>query len=107
MERVGFRLMVRKDRLDEYVAYHQAVWPEMLLALSQTGWCNYSLFLDRSDGSLFGYFETPDLQAALKGMADKDVNHRWQTMMNEFFGPIDGHEHNGDFLKLSNIFYLA
>ena len=54
MERVGFRLKVRLDKMDEYVARHADVWPEMLEALSSTGWKNYSIFLDRTDGTLFG-----------------------------------------------------
>jgi L-rhamnose mutarotase len=106
MQRVGFRLQLRKDRLDEYVSHHQNVWPEMLAALSQTGWHNYSLFLDRNDASLFGYFETTDLEAALAGMANTDVNARWQAMMAEFFVELDGLRPDEGFLKLENIFYL-
>ena len=55
--RVGFRLQVRPELIDEYRAHHAAVWPEMRDALSRCGWHNYSLFLD-ADGTLFGYFET-------------------------------------------------
>ena len=38
MERVCFQVRVRADRLDEYRERHRAVWPEMLAALSATGW---------------------------------------------------------------------
>ncbi len=107
MEKVGFKLQLRKDRLDEYVEHHQHVWPEMLAALSQTGWHNYSLYLDRNDATLFGYFETPNLQAALDGMAATDVNERWQAMMGEFFEELDGRRPDEGFLQLENIFYLA
>ena len=107
MEKVGFKLQLRKDRLDEYVEHHQHVWPEMLAALSQTGWHNYSLFLDRNDATLFGYFETPNLQAALDSMAATDVNERWQAMMGEFFEELDGRRPDEGFLQLENIFYLA
>lgn len=64
MQRVCFLLKVRQDRIDEYRERHAAVWPEMLKALSATGWHNYSLFL-RDDGLLVGYLETEDFQAAL------------------------------------------
>jgi L-rhamnose mutarotase len=106
MERVGFRLQLRKDRLDEYVLHHQQVWPEMLSALSETGWQNYSLFLDRNDSTLFGYFETPNLQAALDGMAGTEINSRWQSMMADFFEELDGKRPDEGFLHLENIFYL-
>jgi L-rhamnose mutarotase len=79
----------------------------MLAALSQTGWHNYSLFLDRNDATLFGYLETPNLQAALDGMAATDVNERWQAMMGEFFEELDGRRPDEGFLQLENIFYLA
>ena len=54
MARYCFQLRVRPERLDEYKARHRAVWPEMLAALRDTGWRNYSLFL-RADGLLIGY----------------------------------------------------
>jgi L-rhamnose mutarotase len=37
-KRVCFQLRVKTDRIEEYKARHQAVWPEMLEALRQTGW---------------------------------------------------------------------
>jgi L-rhamnose mutarotase len=106
VQRVGFRLQLKSERLDEYVARHSAVWPEMLAALSGTGWHNYSLFLDRSDATLFGYFETPDLAEALEGMGKTDVNARWQAEMAEFFIDLEGRRPDEGFLKLENIFYL-
>jgi L-rhamnose mutarotase len=107
MQRVGFRLTLRKDTLDEYVERHAAVWPEMLDALRATGWHNYSLFLDRADGTLFGYFETSDLDAAKAGMAALEVNQRWQTEMAPFFEALDGVKPDEGFLQLESVFYLA
>ena len=105
MERVCFLLKVRDDRLDEYVERHASVWPEMLDALRATGWTNYSLFL-REDGLLVGYFETPDLQAALDGMAATDVNARWQADMAPFFESLDGRRPDEAFLTLREVFHL-
>jgi len=84
MRRICFLLRVKKDRLEEYKARHQAVWPEMLAALRETGWHNYSLFL-REDGLLVGYLETPDFEKARAGMASREVNERWQRDMSPFF----------------------
>ena len=106
MERVGFRLKLKAEKLDEYVAHHQEVWPEMRAALTETGWHNYSLFLDRSDATLIGYFETPDLQAALVGMAAKEINEKWQAFMAPYFEELEGKRPDEGFLKLENIFYL-
>ena len=107
MERVCFRLKVRLERMDEYVERHRHVWPEMRAALAATGWTNYSLFLDRSDGTLIGYLETPDLAAAQAGMATTEVNARWQAEMGEFFEELDGQRPDEGFLRLAEIFHLA
>ena len=73
MPRYCFQLQVKPDRIAEYRERHAAVWPEMLRALAETGWHNYSLFL-RADGLLIGYVESPDLAAAQAAMDDTDVN---------------------------------
>ncbi len=85
MKRVGFMLKVKQELIDEYKEHHRNVWPEMLEALRATGWHNYSLYM-REDGTLFGYFETPESYAAAQaGMAKTDVNTRWQSMMSPYF----------------------
>jgi L-rhamnose mutarotase len=81
MKRVGFSFKVQADKLAEYKKHHQNVWPDMLAALRETGWHNYTLFV-REDGLVFGYFETPhSLGQAQLLMAVKDVNTRWQEFM--------------------------
>lgn len=106
MQRVCFLLKVKADRLAEYKMRHQAVWPEMLAALSETGWHNYSIFL-RYDGLLVGYMETPDFQKALAGMAARDVNARWQASMGEFFEQLEGRRPDEGMFALEEVFHLA
>jgi L-rhamnose mutarotase len=104
MPRVCFTLQVRRDRMAEYVERHAAVWPEMLRALHDTGWHDYSLFL-RDDGLLVGYLVTDDLAAAQAGMARTDVNARWQAEMAEFFEELDLPPDQG-FWQLDEVFHL-
>lgn len=106
MQRVGFRLQVLPAMMDEYVRRHEQVWPEMLEALRETGWTNYSLFLDRSDGTLFGYFETPNLEKAKSGMASRNINEKWQADMAPFFVALEGKRPDEGFLQLEEVFYL-
>lgn len=105
MERVCFLLQVRPEHLIEYKARHAAVWSDMLEALRETGWHNYSLFL-RDDGLLVGYFETPDLEAARAGMASREVNARWQQDMARFFADLGERRPDEGFLRLEEIFHL-
>lgn len=102
LERVCFLLHLRADRVDDYLAAHKTVWPEMLEALRQTGWRNYSLFLRPNDGLVVGYLETDDFAAATAAMDATDVNDRWQRSMAEFFdAPAGGVPH-----RLAEYFHL-
>ena len=107
MKRVGFRLMkVKKDRIEEYIKHHAAVWPDMLDALRRTGWHNYSLFMDR-EGVVFGYFETSDsFQAALDGMAQEEINAKWQDFMAPYFEGIGGAHADESMVELEEVFHL-
>ncbi|WP_280425977.1 L-rhamnose mutarotase [Nocardia carnea] len=84
-ERVCFLLALRPDRIDDYLAAHTTVWPDMLDALRGAGWTNYSLFLRPEDGLVVGYLETPDFAKAQAAMAATEVNARWQATMAEYF----------------------
>jgi L-rhamnose mutarotase len=98
-------LKVRAERLEEYKERHKAVWPEMLAALRETGWHNYSLFL-REDGLLVGYLETPDFEKARAGMASREVNARWQREMEPFFEALEGRRPDEGMLPLEEVFHL-
>lgn len=105
MQRVCFQLQVKPELIEEYRARHQAVWPEMLRALKDHGWHNYSLFL-RADGLLIGYLETPSLEAARTGMAATEVNARWQAEMAEFFVELGDARPDTGFVQLEEVFHL-
>lgn len=105
MRRICFVLRVKRDRLAEYKLRHQSVWPEMLAALRETGWTNYSLFL-RDDGMLVGYLETADFERALAGMAGRDVNARWQNEMSDFFESPSGRKPDEQMSPLEEVFHL-
>jgi L-rhamnose mutarotase len=106
MRRVGFLLKVKSDKVAEYQAHHQQVWPDMLDALRRTGWRNYTLFL-RPDGLLFGYFEAEEsFAASLAGMAREDVNARWQAFMAPYFENLSGAAADQSMLELEEVFHL-
>jgi len=100
-----FTLQVNPTRLDEYKARHRNVWPEMLAALRDTGWTNYSLFV-RDDGLLIGFVEADDLAAAQAAMERTPVNQRWQDDMAPFFADIGGGHPDQNFTLVPEIFHL-
>jgi L-rhamnose mutarotase len=105
MVRYCLLLRVRPELLDEYREQHRAVWPDMLHALRDTGWRNYSIFA-RPDGLIVGYLEADDLAAAQRAMAGTAVNARWQAEMSKYFVGLDGRGPDESFELLEEIFNL-
>lgn len=105
MQRVCFVLRVKPDRVAEYRARHREVWPDMQDALHESGWSNYSIFVD-DDGLVVGYLETPDFDSARAQMATTDVNARWQREMAVFFEDLDGRAPDAAMRPLPEAFHL-
>lgn len=88
MARVGFRLWVQPDKLDEYIEHHAAVWPELLADMTAAGIRNYSIFSDGPE--LFGYYEVDDPERTQAMLSRSDANRRWQAFMVGFLAtPVD------------------
>jgi L-rhamnose mutarotase len=105
MQRVGFLIQVKPEKLDEYKRIHAKVWPELLAELSAAGMRNYSLWL-RPDGMEFGYLEVEDWEAACAYLARSEVHTRWQIAMQEFLDtPAEG-EGGQPIQMLEQVFYL-
>ena len=103
--RVCFTLQVRPEKLEEYKKRHAQVWPEMLDALRQTGWHNYSIFM-REDGTMVGYLETEDFESAREAMKSRPVNARWQAEMAHFFSSLDSELADDKMYPLEEVFHL-
>ena len=106
MQRVGFLLKVKPERIAEYRVRHQAVWLDMQEALRRAGWYNYSLFL-QEDGTLFGYVEVDeDFATVQANMEHEEVNQRWQTYMDGFFEKTPGVRADQAMMPLEEVFHL-
>jgi L-rhamnose mutarotase len=103
--RVCFLLKVHQEKVEEYKARHAGVWPDMLDALRESGWHNYSLFL-RPDGLLIGYVEADDFDQCVARMKEHPVNTRWQAEMEPFFESLSGGGPDDNMALLEEIFHL-
>lgn len=72
-------LKVRPGYEEEYKRRHDDIWPEMEVAIKASGIISYTIF--RHGLTLFGYFETEDLQATIAALAKDDTNKRWSEYM--------------------------
>lgn len=103
--RVCFQLQVHPHLLDEYLARHRVVWPDMLAEIAESGRHNYSLFLGEG-GILIGYYETDDDDAAQAYLAQSEVASKWESEMARFFIDLDGRPDQAA-TPLTEVFNLA
>jgi L-rhamnose mutarotase len=75
-------LEVRPGYEEEYVRRHDEIWPEMVEAPREAGISNYSIF--RHGLTLFGYFDTDDIERTQSYLAESETNRRWS----EWIAPI-------------------
>lgn len=72
-------LGVRPGYEEEYKKRHDEIWPEMLDMLRAAGIRNYNIF--RHGLTLFGYFETDDLEKTKGAIAKSAVDAKWSEWM--------------------------
>ena len=76
MERGLFHITIDPERAADYDAIHADPWPDMMAAIHDTGFRNYTGF--RRGGSVVYYGEFyPDLDTALGKIGKTEVNARW------------------------------
>ena len=105
MSRVCFQLQVKPERLQEYIARHEAVWPDMLRAIADSGRRKYSLFL-RDDGLLIGYYETDDDAASAAALAADPRTAEWEAQAAGFFESLPGARPDQGAPTLTEVFNL-
>ena len=105
VQKICFLLRVDPARVTDYLESHEAVWPEMLEALRDSGYRNYSLFVDES-GLIVGYLETDDFDATLAAMSATSVNAAWGRHIGDMFLAVDDARPVGSVVPLRQAFDL-
>lgn len=105
MTRHCFELRIRPELINDYVARHTPVRPEMLAEIAAAGRRNYSLFLAEG-GRLVGYYETDDDAAAQAYLAASPIAAQWESDMAPYFLGLDGRPDQAS-TALTEIFHLA
>jgi L-rhamnose mutarotase len=77
-ERGAFVLVVHPERIADYDERHAHPWPEMMKALDDAGFHNYTGFRRGSQVIYYGEFH-PDMATAVRRIGATDVNERWNV----------------------------
>ncbi len=75
-ERALFGLIIDPERADQYDAIHADPWPDMMQAIVDTGFRNYSGFRRGAHVVYYGEFH-PDMATVFGKIGTMEVNARW------------------------------
>jgi L-rhamnose mutarotase len=103
MMRKAFRMAVHPGQHAEYERRHRPIWQELRDVLTAHGAHRYSIFLDESDGSLFGYVEIED-EARWNAIAETSVCRRWWHYMRDLM-PVNPDDSPRS-VELREVFHL-
>jgi L-rhamnose mutarotase len=105
VKRYGQVIGVKRDRLEEYKAYHADVWPEVLSTIRACNIRNYTIFY--KDGRLFAYFEYvgDDLDADMLKMAADPKTQEWRAIMMPMQEPLDTRAEGAWWANMEEVFH--
>ncbi|PBQ31375.1 L-rhamnose mutarotase [Sphingobacteriaceae bacterium] len=82
MTRISFKMHLLPGFQLEYVARHNAIWPELKELLIQTGVLEYYIYLDEDNNDLFGIMKVID-GTTLNDLPNHPVMKKWWKYMSD------------------------
>lgn len=103
MTRVAFKMQLFPGFEEEYKKRHDTLWPDLEKLLKDTGISEYSIFLDETTNSLFGFLKAEDPKA-LDDLPSHAVMQRWWKYMGDI---MESNPDNSPVsIPLKEVFYL-
>jgi L-rhamnose mutarotase len=111
MQRFGQVIGLKEEKMEEYLRYHNAVWPEVLDMVAACNIQNFSIFLRKlPDGKyyLFNYFEYTgnDFKADGAKMAADPKTQEWWALNNPCQKPLDDRDEGEWWASMEEIFHV-
>ncbi len=103
MERVCFTFELRPGTEAEYKRRHDEIWPELVEAIRDAGFRNYSLF--RRGTQVIGYVEChPDAATAFEKIGATEVNTRWSEWFEDVI--VELVDDQGNLFRADEVWHL-
>lgn len=103
MERVMFTFDIAPGTEDEYKRRHDEIWPELVDAIKDAGFNNYTIF--RRGLQVFLYVECePDRATAFARIGATDVNRRWSEWFADIIPSMT--DADGELLYAEEVWHL-
>lgn len=103
MERVCFTFEIFEGKEAEYKKRHDEIWPELVAALKECGFENYSIF--RRGLNVVGYFEVkPDAKTAFAKLGAYEVNAKWSKWFEDVI--VNLADNQGNLMAMTEVWHL-
>jgi L-rhamnose mutarotase len=103
MERTCFTFEIYPGMEAEYKKRHDEIWPELVAAIQESGFRNYSLF--RRDQQIVAYVEChPDVASAFAKLAGYESTARWGEWFEDVIVSLT--DANGELMTLEEVWHL-
>ncbi|MBV8080122.1 MAG: L-rhamnose mutarotase [Actinobacteria bacterium] len=103
MERLCFTFEIYPGQEAEYKRRHDEIWPELVEAIQDSGFKNYSLF--RRDQTIVAYVEChPDVATAFAKLAPHETNARWSEWFKDVIVSLT--DENGELFRADEVWHL-
>lgn len=91
---------------EEYIRYHEDVWPTVLATIEACNIRNYSIFLHGD--LLVAYFEYhgEDFEADMRRMAADPETQRWWSIMDPMQASVSGVPEGKRWLEIPEVFHF-
>ena len=103
MERLSFSFEIYPGQEDEYKRRHDEIWPELVEAIKDSGFANYSLF--RREQTITAYVEChPDVATAFAALGHYEAGARWAEWFKDVIvSLVDG---EGNLYRADEVWHL-
>jgi L-rhamnose mutarotase len=103
VERICFRFEIYPGQEAEYKRRHDEIWPELVDAIKESGFANYSLF--RRGQEIVAYVEChPDVATAFGKLSAYEANARWATWFEDVIVSLT--DEQGNLVTLDEVWHL-
>ncbi len=106
MQRHGWAIRLKPDKLEEYKKYHAEIWPEIATMIKACHIRNYSIY--HRDGFLFSYLEYTgnDFDADMVKMAEDPKTLEWWDIMKPMQEPLESATKDEWWGVMEEVFHL-
>ena len=103
MQRLAFRMKLHPGQEKEYQRRHDAIFPELVQLLKETGISDYSIYLDKESLHLFGILQVEDPKK-MDELPHHPVMKKWWAYMKDI---MDCNPDNSPIsIPLQQVFHL-